>query len=104
MAPGLEERLTQQGELEIAADYVSPILPTYQCPTVDTSSQLRRGLAAARGDDTKGLKGIIIDWITPKGQILDPPLSRNSKVNRGFHHDATGALLCPTWMDWNDPQ
>lgn len=64
--------------------------------------QLRKGSAAARGDDTKGLKGAVIDWITPSGQALNPPISRNSKVNRGFHHEVTGALLCPTYMDWSD--
>jgi hypothetical protein len=24
-------------------------------------------------------------------------------MDRGFHHDTTGALLCPTSLDWDDP-
>jgi hypothetical protein len=33
---------------------------------------------------------------------LTPPLARNVKIDRGFHHDRTGALLCPTNLDWSD--
>lgn len=33
-----------------------------------------------------------------------PPLSRNIKADRGFHHERTGELLCPTGLDWNDPE
>ncbi|KAH7923133.1 hypothetical protein BV22DRAFT_1015956, partial [Leucogyrophana mollusca] len=42
----------------------------------------------------------VIDWITPRGQSLQPPLARNVKVDRGFHHERTGALLCPAGLDW----
>jgi hypothetical protein len=45
-----------------------------------------------------------LDWITPRGQSLDPPLSRNVKVNRGFHHERTGSLLCPAGVNWTDPE
>jgi hypothetical protein len=31
---------------------------------------------------------------------LNPPLARNVKIDRGFHHDRTGALLCPAGLDW----
>ncbi|KZP06421.1 hypothetical protein FIBSPDRAFT_966463 [Athelia psychrophila] len=86
MVPGLEDRIQDFDELEIVADH------------------LRKGGASARGDDTKGLKGAILDWIAPKGDVLRPSISRNSKVNRGFHHETTGALLCPTFMDWSDPK
>jgi hypothetical protein len=48
------------------------------------------------------LKGTILDWITPRGQVLNPPLSRNVKIDRGFHHDRTGALLCPAGLDWSN--
>ena len=30
--------------------------------------QIQKGANGARADDTKGMKGLIIDWITPKGQ------------------------------------
>ncbi|KAG1850428.1 hypothetical protein F4604DRAFT_1592842, partial [Suillus subluteus] len=46
----------------------------------------------------------VLDWISPKGEVIWPPLHRNSKINRGFKHELTGSLLCPTGLDWNDPQ
>ncbi|KAG6913234.1 hypothetical protein DXG01_008562, partial [Tephrocybe rancida] len=39
----------------------------------------------------------IIEWIDPSG--LCPPLRPRVKVNRGFHHSATGPLLCPVHLD-----
>ncbi|KAI0055207.1 hypothetical protein BV25DRAFT_1873190 [Artomyces pyxidatus] len=86
--PGLEDRLMNGSAEEVAI----------------ISELLQKGASAARSDDTKGLKGPILDWITPLGQSLDPPLGRNVKVNRGFHHDTTGALLCPAGLDWSDPE
>ena len=65
-------------------------------------SQVQKGASSARSDDTKSLKGAILDWITPRGQPLNPPLSRNVKIDRGFHHDRTGALLCPAGLDWSN--
>jgi hypothetical protein len=57
-------------------------------------------VSGARGDDTKSLKGSVLEWITPKGQTLNPPLARNVKLDRGFNHERTGALLCPIDFDW----
>lgn len=65
--------------------------------------QLQKGANSARSDDTKSLKGPILDWITPEGQSLLPPLSRNVKMDRGFHHERTGELLCPAGINWSDP-
>jgi hypothetical protein len=64
--------------------------------------QLQKGAAGARSDDTKSLKGSVIDWITPDGQTLHPPLSRTLKMDRGFQHEVTGRFLCPVGLDWND--
>ena len=61
-------------------------------------------MASARSDDTKGLKGAILDWIVDPDEILAPPLSRNVKINRGFHHEKTGFLLCSTKLNWSDPE
>jgi hypothetical protein len=58
----------------------------------------------ARADDTKGMKAAVIDWITPPGQVINPPLNRKIKNNRGFHHEVTGPLLCPAGVDWSVPQ
>ncbi|KAG2063229.1 hypothetical protein BDR04DRAFT_1123406 [Suillus decipiens] len=52
------------------------------------SHQLTKGRSGARGDDTKSLKGSVLDWITPKGQNLIC----------GFHHEWTGTLLCPAGL------
>jgi hypothetical protein len=69
-----------------------------------TFSKIQRGVSSARSDDTKSLKGPILDWIVPVGQCLSPPLARNVKMDRGFHHERTGALLCPAGMDWSDAE
>ena len=61
-------------------------------------------MSGARGDDTKSLKGIVLDWITPRGQSLVPPLARSVKVNCGFNHEQMGALLCPAGLDWSNPK
>jgi hypothetical protein len=64
-------------------------------------SKIQKGVNGARADDTKGLKSAIVDWITPPGQTLDPPINRKVKSVRGFHHERTGALLCPAGVDWS---
>lgn len=66
--------------------------------------QLQKGASSARSDDTKSLKSAIIDWLTPPGEALIPPISRNVKVERGFNHEVTGALLCPAGVDWSDQE
>ncbi|KAG2097409.1 hypothetical protein BD769DRAFT_1631371 [Suillus cothurnatus] len=62
------------------------------------------GAAGARGDDTKMLKSAVLGWITPKGETIQPPLHRNSKVNHRFNPELTGFLLCPVGLDWNNLQ
>ncbi|KAG2129163.1 hypothetical protein DEU56DRAFT_915282 [Suillus clintonianus] len=93
---GLEERLIHSGddEVDVVAELASTIPFSYLF-------KLTKGASGARGDDTKSLKGGVLDWITPKGQNLVPPLARNVKIDRGFHHERTGALLCPAGLDWS---
>jgi len=86
--PGLEERLMNGSEEDFT----------------HVGELLRKGASGARGDDTKSLKGAVLDWITPKGQALIPPLSRNVKSDRGFNHERTGALLCPAGLDWSNQE
>ncbi|EDR02924.1 uncharacterized protein LACBIDRAFT_331925 [Laccaria bicolor S238N-H82] len=38
---------------------------------------LCRGASGAQGDDTKSLKGAILEWIKPKGKSLNLPLAQN---------------------------
>jgi hypothetical protein len=105
--PGLETRLFASSleEARLVADLarISTLL-RLTISTYDHSSnvKIQKGVSSARSDDTKGLKGVILDWIASKGQPLDPPLARNIKTDRGFHHDRTGYLLCPAGLDWSD--
>ncbi|KAH6867767.1 hypothetical protein BKA70DRAFT_1132631, partial [Coprinopsis sp. MPI-PUGE-AT-0042] len=66
------------------------------------ADMLSKGSANAHADDTRALKSAVIDWITPPGGVLVPPLQRNIKTDRGFHHNRTGQLLCPATLDWTD--
>ncbi|RDB18332.1 hypothetical protein Hypma_000416 [Hypsizygus marmoreus] len=88
IVPGLEKRIMNcsQEELRLIMDL------------------LQKGSSSARSDDTKSLKSAVIDWITPRGEPLIPPLPRNVKTCRGFNHEVTGALLCPANLDWSDPE
>ncbi|KAH6918194.1 hypothetical protein BKA70DRAFT_1088146 [Coprinopsis sp. MPI-PUGE-AT-0042] len=86
LSPGLEDRLCNGSDEDI----------------FHVAELIQKGSSTARADDTKGLKGVIIDWITPPGEALRPPLTRNVKTDRGFYHDVTGRLLCPIGLDWKD--
>ncbi|KAF6742416.1 hypothetical protein DFP72DRAFT_830527 [Ephemerocybe angulata] len=88
LSPGLEERLSSGEDHD--AFYVADMIT--------------KGIDSARADDTKSLKSVIVDWITPPGGFLTPPIQRNVKTDRGFHHPRTGELLCPVNLDWNDPK
>ncbi|TEB31337.1 hypothetical protein FA13DRAFT_1754812 [Coprinellus micaceus] len=86
LSPGLEERLNtgSANDLHYVADMIT------------------KGVSSARSDDTKSLKSAVVDWITPKNQYLNPPIQRNVKTDRGFHHERTGELLCPVNLNWKD--
>ncbi|TEB09971.1 hypothetical protein FA13DRAFT_1759839 [Coprinellus micaceus] len=84
--PDLGERLLTSAEPEI--HYIAEML--------------NKGSMGACADDTKSLKSVVIDWITPLGGSLSPPLSRNVKTDRGCFHEQTGRLLCPATLNWDD--
>ncbi|KAH6913014.1 hypothetical protein BKA70DRAFT_1370398 [Coprinopsis sp. MPI-PUGE-AT-0042] len=86
LSPGLEKRLCTGSDEDI----------------FHVAELIQKGSSTARADDTKGLKGVILDWITPLGEALRPPLTRNVKTDRGFYHETTGKLLCPVGLDWSD--
>ena len=65
---------------------------------------MQKGIACARSDDTRSLKGAILDWIIPHGEVMNPPLHRSIKHDRGFHHERTGFLLCPAEYDWSNEE
>jgi hypothetical protein len=105
---GLEECLMQGGDDEVDAVAELASIPFFYIWKVirlsHISHQLTKGASGARGDDTKSLKGSVLDWITQKGQSLVPPLACNIKVDRGFHHEHIGALLCPAGLDWSNSE
>lgn len=105
MVPGLEGHLMEgsNDDLTTIAEMVRliSVLPDVLHLLL---LQIQKGVSSCRSDDTKTLKGAILDWIVPRGQSLDPPLDRNIKADRGFCHERTGALLCPVGMDWTDPE
>jgi hypothetical protein len=102
MVSGLRERLLSSSleEISFIADLVR--LSFLRAGLFLTRSQIHKGASSARSDDTKSLKGAVLDWITPIGQALNPSLARNVKSDRGFHHERTGALLCPADLDWSN--
>jgi hypothetical protein len=63
-----------------------------------------KGTSCARSDNTKSIKGAILDWISHLDALLNLPLSCNIKTNWGFHHPTTVVLLCPAGVDWNNPE
>jgi hypothetical protein len=105
MIPGLEDRLLEGSEEAVMqiADLVSH-WPLFQkkIQVIYMFRKIQKGASGARSDDTKSLKSSVLDWIVPRGQSLQPPLSRNVKVDRGFHHERTGSLICPAGLDWSD--
>ncbi|KAF9242147.1 hypothetical protein BU15DRAFT_44292 [Melanogaster broomeanus] len=88
MVPGLEARLMASAEEAM----------------VHIADLIQKGANGARADDTKGMKSAVVDWITPKGQALNPHIPRNVKSGRGFNHERTGALLCPAGLDWGNSE
>ncbi|KAG1741378.1 hypothetical protein EDD22DRAFT_982206 [Suillus occidentalis] len=47
-----------------------------------------KGASGAWGNDTKTLKSAILEWLS----------------DCGFNYEVTGALLCPTGLDWSNPE
>lgn len=107
MVPGLEARLMEGSDQDTVhvAELVSWFLLYLNIHySWKSFEQIQKGASSARSDDTKSLKAAVLDWITPRGQPLNPPLSRNVKSDRGFHHERTGALLCPGGLDWSNSE
>ncbi|KAL4077988.1 hypothetical protein J3A83DRAFT_4186238 [Scleroderma citrinum] len=83
---GLEDQLMSSSEEEV----------------IGMAHLIQKGANGTRADDTKGMKGSIIDWITQKCQSLIPHIHCNIKSGWDFNHVCTGALLCPAGLDWNN--
>jgi hypothetical protein len=108
MIPGMDERLMGGSDEDFVhiAELVCIISLGHGYKSAPKSDylQIQKGASSARSDDTKSLKGAVLDWITPRGQSLNPPLARNVKTDRGYHHERTGALLCPAGLDWSNAE
>ncbi|KAI0645609.1 hypothetical protein C8Q79DRAFT_1010550 [Trametes meyenii] len=65
---------------------------------------LQLGGSGAKSDDTRSLKGAVVDWLQASLMKASPPihLVRDGKAGRGFHNDVTGRLICPAVLDWED--
>jgi hypothetical protein len=102
MVPHLPERLMEASNEECIA--IAELVRWLLRESIYPSSpiKIQKSISSARSDDAKSLKGVVLEWISPPGIPANPPLSRNVKANRGYHHPVTGALLCPAGVDWND--
>lgn len=56
----------------------------------------------ARGDDAGNLKWAAVGWVNEMYGASNPPLTIDSKAERGLENDHTGRLLCPCEWDWDD--
>ncbi|KAG6376631.1 hypothetical protein JVT61DRAFT_1615 [Boletus reticuloceps] len=88
--------------LEMFSDYERKEYSVFY--VIAITELIQRGANGARADDTKGMKCTIIDWITPKGQTLNPHIPCNAKSARGFNHEHTSTLLCPAGYDWSNAE
>ncbi|TFK25963.1 hypothetical protein FA15DRAFT_589300, partial [Coprinopsis marcescibilis] len=87
LMPDLEERLLSQSQEHesFCADLIA------------------KGASNARADDTKTIKSNVMDWVTPNGEPLSPPLGNNVPKNlHGYLHHWTGKLLAPAGFDWDN--
>ena len=101
MCHGLEDRLAdaELKEVQLISDLVGS---TELLPNIFTSIQ--KGANASCANDTKGMKGAVINWITPSDHDLAPSLHHKHRFDRGVQHEATGALLCPARVNWSSTQ
>ena len=63
---------------------------------------MKDGAGSARADDTNRLKTAVANWLNSEQQHSETFLQPTDKLQRGFHHDVTGRLLCPVDYDWLD--
>ena len=60
--------------------------------------QLQKGISGARSDDTKGLKGAILDWITSSSWTISSSCYRPQRQGRSrFQPRAHGGLAMSRW-------
>ncbi|KAI0058490.1 hypothetical protein BV25DRAFT_1919198 [Artomyces pyxidatus] len=93
-----------QSLLYIVPNFTERIMSSEPEEVMGFAALVQKGASAARADDTKGLKGAVLEWLTPPGVPLNPSISPRDKVGRGFRHPITGRLLCPAGLDWDNEE
>lgn len=61
--------------------------------------QLEYGRSAARSTDVNSMQNGIQNWIE-----FTPPYKKDQKPWLGFRHETCGRLLCPSSLDWSNPE
>jgi hypothetical protein len=72
MIPGLEECLLDSSDENIG--HIAELVRDccfFDCAPKHYFLKIQKGASSARADDTKSLKGAMLDWITPQGQPLN---------------------------------
>ena len=102
MVPHLGDRLVDCSNEEsmVMADLVRPLQSNITSFLLLFILQIQKGVSSARSDDTKSMKGAVLDWITPRDVLLNPVMSRRTVVStimlQGFFSvllEWTGVIL-----------
>jgi len=83
MVPHLGDRLVDCSNEEsmVMADLVRPLQSNITSFLLLFILQIQKGVSSARSDDTKSMKGAVLDWITPRDVLLNPVMSRRTVVS-----------------------
>ena len=76
----LDGMLRQRGYVRSGMFKLHAHVASSQCSSI--WSQVQNGVLSARSDDTKSLKGVGLDWISPRDISLNPPVALARNVNR----------------------
>jgi len=107
IVPGLEEWIMTSSTNEDLL-HIADLICVTSCYLweyiVMFDSQIQKGSFSAHADDTKSMKGPMLDWIALKNSYLDPCITQNNKLERGFHYSVMGFLLCPIEYNWSNEE
>ncbi|KAL4071706.1 hypothetical protein J3A83DRAFT_4188172 [Scleroderma citrinum] len=67
-------------------------------------NNLNTAADSAHGDDTAGLKMVVVDWLMHSKPTPEPALESHQKEGHDFYHNTTSQLICPVEYDWSNPQ
>ncbi|KAI6013797.1 hypothetical protein BKA83DRAFT_4499837 [Pisolithus microcarpus] len=84
--------------LRVVLGLESQLMASSEEEVVKIGELIQKGINGACADNTKGMKGAIINWITPKGQSLSLHIPHNVKFGLDKYPD-----LNKTY-EWGDPE